>query len=161
MNDYDELVKNNVDFFLKVSKLKPYSMKTLTSFFDMKNNKIIEMDSPYEHMEYLMKKYSWVKKRIDDMERHISDEEDDFVADLEPDEHPGWHTMDMYASDIRSSTYEEIFQDLAARDRLYRVGFYRKSMDVGPVYEKSVLAKDNKIFNQIVKDFELTKLHFS
>lgn len=159
MTDYDVLVNNNYNFFEKIAKLKPYSTKTLVTFFDLKNDKIIEMKNVYDHIEYLQKNFHWVKREINDMEEVIDAEMDDFESNIEPEEHPAWHNFEIYVDDMRSDTYKEIYQEVAKKERLYRVGFFRKRMDVGPV-EASMDSKDRKTFEQIAEDFKL-KISFT
>jgi hypothetical protein len=148
LNLLDDFVSNNQILF---KKIVINDSKTFSSFFDLENLKIEEMNSSFQHMQYLKKHFSKVRKKLDDFENNIEDEKSRFLDDV-GDDHPGFHSYENSIQDTRMSLHAEIFKDIAKTDRIYRVGIFKKLVEVGPVYmngkSPNIVKKDETFFRE-------------
>jgi len=152
--DVDRFVEKNACYFERILKLGKYSQKSYLAFFDLPRELVIEMVGMYEHVEYLKKRFDWVVTEMDNLDDMIGDAHDEFINSLEPGEHPGWHSFELWESNERIEWLFEVYKTVAQENSLYRVGFFKRTLDVGPV-PMDMPAEHRRFFECLAHNLEL------
>lgn len=143
----DTFIKNNYEHIEVIFKtVKKTGSRSFVSFVDLNNFTINPVNS-FDHMNWLSSKFKWVKEEIDSIENHIGDERYDFDSSLEPDEHPGWHRFDIWEVDYRIERYADIMSKVSSQNHIYRTGFFRTTMEVGPA--PNIQVEHKKFFRNL------------
>lgn len=152
VNQVEHFIESNSGFVEQLFKtVKKTGTKTLVAFIDMSALELHVVDN-FEHIEWLEKRYDWVAQELLGLEERLDDFYGDFVFNLEPDEHPAMHNYEFWAADERSETHAEIIADVAAKHHVFRIGFFQRNMEVGPVREKDLDEKSKKFFNALAQE---------
>ena len=155
--DIEKFLEDNTDFVKLVVNMKPYSSKSIITFVDLNEGKVHILHNVYEHVKWLSNKFDWVKGELSDLEQVLDDFRYDFEMSLDPDEHPGWHVYEINADEMTWEAHHDILRRAADDHRMYRVGLFRNTFEVGPIGPNS---KDREFFKELTEFFD-KKIRFS
>jgi hypothetical protein len=159
MKTVDDFIKDNEEFFILPLKYKEKSSsRSVVSFFDLGEGIVHEVPN-YEHIKWLSARFEWVARELEELEESISRYQQDFEDSIEPEEHPGWHVFEIYSGNERTEKYWDIFQEVAQKHSMIRVGFYKSTMDLSPMKEKTLNEEQLKFFKDLASMLGF-KLHF-
>ena len=159
MFTHDQIIEKNQDFFLKILKLGPYSQVTVTGFLDVNTGEIHVMKNNYEHLDWLKSRFEWVNTEHEAHLEHVGDAEQEFIDDLDPGEHPGWHRFEIWKSGEEIDFYHETLKRCAKDHGVFRIGYFRNCLEIGPVHSPQKLP-EAELFKNLADTLEM-KLRIS